>query len=137
MNMLNGLIGKVSLKLRIDLCVVFFRAGASKVPPEQFNRYHAGAAIGKVLCPPASCVGSPSQWLGKDASSCDSRTGFRKRCQAKQGQTPFERSPASLTARYSARLGYRLGRSKASCRSYDGTGTNRPAAALEASASLE
>jgi len=61
-------------------------AGENQVQTEKISRGKAGAAVRKVICPPAYCVGRPTQWSGAVAICSLGWTNNRKRGTEKPGK---------------------------------------------------
>jgi len=63
--------------------------GEAQISSDQVNRFSAGAAIRKILCPPVSCIGCNAQ-PGRDFAFWDHGWTFgRKSSSAKSSQTPL------------------------------------------------
>ena len=63
--------------------------GEAQISSDQVNRFSAGAAIRKILCPPVSCVGRIAE-PGGEFALWDHNWAFGRECsKTKPGQAPF------------------------------------------------
>lgn len=86
------------------------RKGEAQISSDQINRFSAGAAIRKILCPPVSCVGRTAQPGRKFPFWGYGWTFGRKSSTTKPGQTPFAGCASILPVYGFPRMGYRTNR---------------------------
>jgi len=80
--------------------------GEAQISSDQINRFSAGAAIRKILCPPASCVGRITQPGREFAFWRYSRALGGEGCAKKPGQAPLASCASTLPADDLLRMGY-------------------------------
>ena len=77
--------------------VVYYPAGENQVQTEEISRGHAGAAVGKVICPPAYSVDNLTEWHATVPVCGVSRAHSWKRGTEKPCETI---DPRCITASY-------------------------------------
>jgi hypothetical protein len=82
------------------------RKGEAQISSDQINRFSAGAAKRKILCPPVSCVGCITQPGREFAFWHYSWTFGREGRTTKPCKTSFASCASTLPAYGTARLGY-------------------------------
>jgi hypothetical protein len=78
--------------------------GEAQVPPVKINRFYAGAAIWKILCPPAHCAGGNAS-RGKPDTLRSDRWKISGQCSpAQSGQAIVARGSAAFNRGFQAGL---------------------------------